>query len=382
MDPTLCSNCSPATKYFCSPEPVVQELFKKSCNWKQCPGTELSMNMDPYRSLKTPYYYPQHVGKIKHPEDRPRGQIHIKRVFQFPLGNREFIHSAKMSSLSALRTLQDKPYMAAEITYKLKADVTSGVLLKLRDFLKLPEVHQAGISKKNVQNYICPAPLHMVANINSKSSPVRLVIAPHRQNTTTHKSINDALAAGHHGLPSIQKTILRYRLSSSSALADLSCYYKRSVIDPLGSLMSAIWLQGTEDSPYPFLDPTKSNNLELWVFRSPNFGFRDASSLAAAGKNMIGEFYNQHFPEGIHKISKEEVAQAAETLEKAFSDDVLNAVFLPMIEKEDANNTFKHSPDWSQLTIEEKADEIVIRNQLKIISIADFSSHFLKRSHR
>ena len=54
--------------------------------------------------------------------------------------------------------------------------------------------------------------------------------------------------------------------------------------------MSAIWLQGEEDSPYPFLDPKKKNDLELWVFRSPNFGFRDASSLAAAGKNSMGQF--------------------------------------------------------------------------------------------
>ena len=171
MDPTLCSNCSPAIKYFCAPEPVVQELFMKSCKWKQCQGTVLSMDIDPYKNLETPYYCPQHLGRLKHPENRPRGQIHIKRVFQFPQGNKEFIHSAKMSSLSALRTLQDKPYMAAEVTYKLRADVTNGVLLKLKDFLKLPEVHEAGISKENVQKFICPAPLHMVANVNSKVLP-------------------------------------------------------------------------------------------------------------------------------------------------------------------------------------------------------------------
>ena len=62
----------------------------------------------------------------------------------------------------------------------------------------------------------------------------------------------------------------------------------RSIIDPLGSLMSAIWLQGEEGSPYPFLDPTRRNKLELWVFRSPNFGFNDASRLAAAEKNSMG----------------------------------------------------------------------------------------------
>ena len=44
MDPTLCLKCSSATKYFCSPEPVVQELYKKSCHWRKCPDTILSMD--------------------------------------------------------------------------------------------------------------------------------------------------------------------------------------------------------------------------------------------------------------------------------------------------------------------------------------------------
>ena len=272
IDPTLCSKCSPATKYFCSPEPVVQELYKKSCYWKQAPESTLSMDIEPYKSLKTPYYHVENLG-IQHPPNRPRGQVHIKRVFRFPQGNEEFTHTAKMSSLSALRTLKDKPAMAREVTYKLRADVTNGVLLKLSDFLQLPEVKQAGITMENAKEFICPAPLHLVANVNSKSSPVRMVIAPHRQHTITRQSINDNLSAGHHGLPSLQRTILRYRLSTSSSLADLSCYYKRSIIDPLGSLMSAIWLQGDPSSKFPFLDPKSPNKLELWVFRSPNFGF-------------------------------------------------------------------------------------------------------------
>ena len=86
----------------------------------------------------------------------------------------------------------------------------------------------------------------MVANVNSKSSPVRMIIALHRPNMTIKQSINDSLHSGHHELLSLQKTILRFRLAVSIALANLSCYYKRSIIDPLGSLMSAIWLQGEE----------------------------------------------------------------------------------------------------------------------------------------
>ena len=32
---TLCSKCSMATKYFASPKPFVQFLYRKSCYWKQ-----------------------------------------------------------------------------------------------------------------------------------------------------------------------------------------------------------------------------------------------------------------------------------------------------------------------------------------------------------
>merc|ERR1712101_48328 len=166
MDPTLCSKCSPATKYFCSPEPVIQELYKKSCYWKQVPESTLSMDMEPYKNLQTPYYNAENIG-IQHPPNRPRGQVHIKRVFKPPQGNKEFAYTAKMSSLSALRTLKDKPAMAKEVTHKLRADVNNGVLIKLSDFLKLPEVIEAGITMENAKEFICPAPLHLVANANS-----------------------------------------------------------------------------------------------------------------------------------------------------------------------------------------------------------------------
>merc|ERR1711895_134028 len=111
MDPTLCSKCSPITKYFYSPEPVAQELNKKSCSWKQVPESTFPINIKPYKELQTPYYNTENLG---------------------------------------------------------------------------------------IQ----------------------------------------------HGSTSLQRTILTYRLPTSSPLADLSCYYKISLIDPLGSLMPAAWLQG------------------------------------------------------------------------------------------------------------------------------------------
>ena len=111
--------------------------------------------------------------------------------------------------------------------------------------------------------------------------------------------------------------------------------------------MSAIWLQGEEGSPYPFLNPAKQNKLELWVFRSPNFGFKDASSLAAAGKNSMGNFCRNHFPESRHKLKPSDIRQAEDYLERAFSDDVSVTSFLQMIEEEDANPTFEHPENWN-----------------------------------
>ena len=72
--------------------------------------------------------------------------------------------------------------MAAEVTYKVRADVDNEILVKLTDFLKLPEVIEAKIILKDAQKFITPAPLHMVANVNSKSSPVRMVIVPSKDN--------------------------------------------------------------------------------------------------------------------------------------------------------------------------------------------------------
>ena len=102
-------------KYFASPKLFVQDLYKKSCHWKPVPGTQNTMDTKPYAELSKPYYHMENIG-VQHPEGQPRGKVHIKRVFQFPEGSREFKHIAKKSSLQALKTLWDKPHMAAEVT--------------------------------------------------------------------------------------------------------------------------------------------------------------------------------------------------------------------------------------------------------------------------
>ena len=119
------------------------------------------MELPPYATLAKSYYHVENLG-LKHPANRPQGQVHIKRVFQFPQGNAEFNYIAKRSALQALKTLDDKPNIAAEITYKLRADVNNGILVKLSEFLKLPEVVEAGITLEEARKWITPAPIHMV----------------------------------------------------------------------------------------------------------------------------------------------------------------------------------------------------------------------------
>ena len=92
----------------------------------------------------------------------------------------------------------------------------------------------------------------------------------------------------------------------------------------------------------------------------------------------MGEFYRSYFPEGKHKLNPQDIKQAEDYLERAFSDDVSVTVFLPMVEKEEKVPTFEHPTNWSQLSSQDKADLIVINNMIRLICVSDFSSHYFK----
>ena len=68
IDPTLCSKCLIANKYFASPKPFVQDLYKKSCHWKPVPGTHSTLDIMPYADLSKPYYHIENRG-FQHPEE-------------------------------------------------------------------------------------------------------------------------------------------------------------------------------------------------------------------------------------------------------------------------------------------------------------------------
>ena len=56
--------------------------------------------------------------------------------------------------------------------------------------------------------------------------------------------------------------------------------------------------------------------------------------------------HEQFFPEDIPKPKPENAESAKDYLEEAFSNDISTTIFLPMVETEGNNPTFKHPPNW------------------------------------
>ena len=81
----------------------------------------------------------------------------------------------------------------------------------------------------------------------------------------------------------------------------------------------------------------------------------------------------------MHKLKQLDIKQVQDYLERAFSNDISVTVFLPKVEEGDTNHTFELPPNWNQLCTQQKADIIVVNNMIKIICVADFSSHYFKQ---
>ena len=65
------------------------------------------------------------------------------------------------------------------------------------------------------------------------------------------------------------------------------------------------------------------NKLKLQVFKSPNFGFKDTSSLAVTSKYKMWNLYQKDFLEETYKLYPEKRDQVTEIPKKAVIDDIL-----------------------------------------------------------
>ena len=82
INPVLCSKCSSTTKYLCSPEPVVQEPYKKIGHWKKAPESTISMDIESYNLFKNPRYHAESLG-IQHPLNKLKLQVFKSPNFGF-----------------------------------------------------------------------------------------------------------------------------------------------------------------------------------------------------------------------------------------------------------------------------------------------------------
>ena len=379
LNPIQCNSCNDLSKVFMNPEYHYNELYVRNARWVLNKNSILSMDVEPYKSLKIPLFDIRNIN-FKHSKTRPRGKIHIRREISDVKDKFPFVQAARTSSTYVLKKLVGKPAISKEIAFKLSEDIDQGILLKLDDFLKLDEVKKEGINRDNVSEYVVPSPLHVVGNPGSNSSPIRLVVAPNRPNTTTRQTINQALHTGLPQLPKLQEVLLKFRFSLSFVVADLVAFYKRNVLDPHGSLMSAIYLQEGDDPRYPTLDPESTKPLQLYIMRCANFGYHDSASISCTVKNMITKFYDRHFPDCVHKVKSVDLPFLQELLEDGYSDDVLIPVFINMVDDENKNPTFVHPDNWDYMTDLERSHMLVKVIFLKLLSVIDFCDFEFKET--
>ena len=133
LTPILCNKCNDLSKHFLDPSFYVNQLYLKNARWVLNENSVLSMDIEPYKNLKVPIFDVQNI-KLNHPPNRPIGKIHLVREASEIKQKSSFVNTARTSSISALKRLKDKPFMAEEIAFKLGEDVDQGVLIKLDQF--------------------------------------------------------------------------------------------------------------------------------------------------------------------------------------------------------------------------------------------------------
>ena len=70
-----CSKCGPAHQHFIDPRSQYDTLTEKGITWVQSSSAKMQ---SPFPKLKTTIYDPSNI-KCKHPIDRPKGFIKVKR---------------------------------------------------------------------------------------------------------------------------------------------------------------------------------------------------------------------------------------------------------------------------------------------------------------
>ena len=177
LQTNLCSNCCPATSHFIDSKPAIDKMIEQSVTFT---WNKESLKVDPQPDLLMPLFEPINV-ELQPKISRPRGTISTQR-FHTDIENRaQFRQIALSSTLSLIKSLNNRPESVKEIKYKIKQDIDQGALISLDDFLELKLVRDQGINRTNISQYITASSLLLVYNAHSRSSPIRLCADPSRK---------------------------------------------------------------------------------------------------------------------------------------------------------------------------------------------------------
>ena len=78
LNPNQCNTCHDLSKVFLNSEYYYNELYVKISKWILNKNSVLSVDIEPYNSLKIPIFDIRNIN-LKYPAQRPRGKIHIER---------------------------------------------------------------------------------------------------------------------------------------------------------------------------------------------------------------------------------------------------------------------------------------------------------------
>ena len=76
LTPSLCNHCNDLSRHFLDPESYIHQLYLKNARWVLNKNSILSMQLEPYKSLKLPIFDISNI-TVQHPPNRPCGKIHL-----------------------------------------------------------------------------------------------------------------------------------------------------------------------------------------------------------------------------------------------------------------------------------------------------------------
>ena len=148
----------------------------------------------------------------------------------------------------------------------------------------------------NIQDLQLPAsscyymPVHSVYKTSSSSTKVRAVFDASSP-TTSHISLNDLLAVGPTLQPSLDQTLLRFRIYPVAISGDISKMYREIMLAPEDQqLHRYIW---REDTTQPWKD---------YQMKRVTFGVTSSPYLAVKTLQQAAKDFGQDFPNASHHI--------------------------------------------------------------------------------